>query len=87
MSPADFAVIAGRYDLGNQMIMTVTTEDRRAFFEISGRPKTEIFPQSDRRFFTAGGAAEATFVRNPDGKVVKAILKQAGARIDAPRLP
>ena len=61
--------------MGNQMILTVTTEDRRAFFEITGRSRTEIFPRRDRDFFVEGGSAEATFVRNADGKVVKAILK------------
>lgn len=85
-SAADLAVVAGRYDMGNEMAMTVTTEGNQVFFEITGRPKAEIFPISDRRFIVAGGAAEATFVRGPDGKVAKAILKQGGARIDAPKI-
>jgi CubicO group peptidase (beta-lactamase class C family) len=85
--PSDLEAIVGRYDMGNQMDMTVTVQDGHAFFEITGRPKIEFFPKSDRSFFVAGGGAEATFVRKADGKIGKAILKQGGARIDAPRLP
>lgn len=87
VSTSDLTAIVGRYEMGDQQVMNVTAEARRVFFEIAGRPRTEIFPRSDRDFFVAGGAAEATFVRGTDGKVVKAILKQGGARIDAPKLP
>lgn len=82
---ADLQAIVGRYEMGHEMALHVTREDRRVFFEITGRPRTEIFPISDRRFVVAGGAAEANFVRDANGQVVKAILKQGGARIDAPK--
>ena len=68
------------------MVMTVTTETNHAFAQITGRPRFELLPKSDRRFFIPGGNAEATFVRNVDGRVVKAILKQSGDRIDASKL-
>lgn len=76
--------IVGRYDMGG-MILTVTREDKRVYFEITGRPKTELFPRSDRTFFVNSGEAEATFVRDAQDQVIKVILKQGGARIDAPR--
>ncbi len=66
--------------------MAVTTETNHLFAQITGRPRFEMFPKSDRNFFVAGGNAEATFVRNAKNEVVKAILKQSGDRIDAPRL-
>jgi CubicO group peptidase (beta-lactamase class C family) len=78
--------VVGRYDMGG-MILAVTREDKRVFFEITGRPKTELFPRTDRTFFVNAGEAEATFVRNAQDQVIKVILKQGGARIDAPRLP
>lgn len=80
-------IIVGRYDMGDGMILAVSREERRVFFEITGRPKTELFPSTDRTFFVNTGEAEATFVRTEQGRVTKVILKQAGARIDAPRLP
>jgi hypothetical protein len=79
-------VITGRYDMGGKMILTVSREGNHVFMEIAGRKKFEILPRTDRIFFVEGGVAEATFVRNTEGSVVKAILKQGGERIDAPKL-
>jgi CubicO group peptidase (beta-lactamase class C family) len=78
--------IAGRYDMRNGMTLTITRENGRVFMEITGRKKFEILPKSDRTFFVESDAAEATFVRNVNGQVVKVILKQGGERIDAPKL-
>ena len=66
--------------------MTVTTETNHIFAQITGRPRFEMFPKSDRNFFVPGGNAEATFVRNATNQVVKVILKQSGDRIDAQRV-
>jgi CubicO group peptidase (beta-lactamase class C family) len=77
--------IVGEYDMGGGLRMTVSVESGRAFMEISGRKRFEIFPRTDRDFLVEAGGAEATFVRNSKDEVVKAILKQGGDRIDAPR--
>ena len=82
----DLERVTGRYDMGGGQAMAVTREARRVYMEILGRPKTELFPRTDRIFFVNEGEAEATFVRDREGRVVKAILKQSGQRIDAPRL-
>jgi CubicO group peptidase (beta-lactamase class C family) len=85
ITPADAALAVGRYDLGGGAIMTVTTETNHVFAQITGRPRFEMFPKSDRNFFVPDGNAEATFVRNATNQVVKVILKQSGDRIDAQR--
>lgn len=86
ITPADVALAVGRYDLGGGAILTVTTETNHVFAQITGRPRFEMFPKSDRSFFVPGGNAEATFVRNATNQVVKVILKQSGDRIDAQRV-
>jgi CubicO group peptidase (beta-lactamase class C family) len=86
VSSAALDVITGRYDMRDGLTMTVTRENDHVFMEITGRKKFEILPESDRTFFVNSGAAEATFVRNVNGQVVKVILKQGGDRIDAPKL-
>jgi CubicO group peptidase (beta-lactamase class C family) len=78
--------IIGRYDMSDGTTLTITRENGRVFMEITGRKKFEILPKSDRTFFVNSGEAEATFVRNANGQVVKVILKQGGERIDAPKL-
>lgn len=86
VSGAVLDAIAGRYDMGGGMILTVRREGDRLFAEITDRKRVEMVPQSDRTFVVSGGGAEATFVRKANGQVGKAILKQGGDRIDAPRL-
>jgi CubicO group peptidase (beta-lactamase class C family) len=84
--PADLQKITGRYDMANGLLMTVTMETSHVFVQITGRKLFEIFPKSDRDFVVGSWNAEATFVRNSKGEVIKVILKQGGDRIDAPKL-
>lgn len=78
-----FKAIVGRYDMGDGSVLTIAREGTKVFADIAGRTQVEIFPRSERTFFAGDGEAEATFVRSGDGKVIKAILQQAGGRIDA----
>ena len=84
--PTALAGITGRYDMGDGMTLVVTNESGHIFAEITGRKKFELLPESDRTFFVNSGQAVATFVRNTNDQVVKVILRQAGDRIDAPKL-
>ncbi|HXE55777.1 MAG TPA: serine hydrolase [Tepidisphaeraceae bacterium] len=86
ISAADLQAIVGQYNMGNGLTMSVTVESGHVFVQTAGRKRFEIFPESDRDFFVESGAAQATFVRNANSQVVKAILKQAGDRIDAPKI-
>lgn len=84
--PAALDAIIGRYDMGNGMNLVVTREGDHVFAEIAGRKKFEMLAESDRTFFVNSGQAVATFVRNANNQVVKVILRQAGDRIDAPKV-
>ena len=84
--PPALAGITGRYDMGNSMTLVVTNVSDHVFAEITGRKKFELLPESDRTFFVNSGQAVATFVRNTNDQVIKVILRQAGDRIDAPKL-
>jgi len=86
LTPADLALAVGKYDLGGGAFITITTEVNHIFAQITGRPRFEMFPKSDRAFFVPGGNAEATFVRNATNQVAKVILRQSGDRIDARRV-
>jgi len=77
----------GEYDLKvNDMIIKVTKEDDRLFAQVTGQPKFEIFPKSETEFFWKVVKAQITFVKNEDGKVIKAILFQAGQKLEAPKI-
>jgi CubicO group peptidase (beta-lactamase class C family) len=77
--------VVGRYDYGGA-VLTVTREGDRLYAQLTRQPKFEIFPKTESTFFWKVVEAEVTFVKDDKGKVVKAIHKQGGQTIDAPRL-
>lgn len=76
----------GRYDYGGP-VLTVTRDGASLKAQLTGQPPFEIFPKSGTTFAWKVVEAEVTFVRDADGKVTKAVHKQGGQTIDAPRLP
>jgi CubicO group peptidase (beta-lactamase class C family) len=86
LPPEALQAIVGQYNMGNGLLMRVSVESGHVFAEITGRKRFEILPKSERDFFVESGSAQATFVRNTNNQVVKAILKQGGDRIDAPKI-
>src|SRR6185369_14635614 len=85
VSPKAFDAVAGRYDYG-MAILTVTKEGDRVFAQLTGQPKFEIFPKSETEFFWKAVEAEVSFVKNDKGEVTKAIHRQGGQTINAPKL-
>jgi CubicO group peptidase (beta-lactamase class C family) len=87
VDPARYDDYAGRYDYGpGRGVMTVTREGDRLFAQLVGQPRFEIFPKGEAEFFWRVVRAEVTFVRDAAGKVTKAVHRQGGGTIDAPRL-
>jgi CubicO group peptidase (beta-lactamase class C family) len=85
MSPKALDAVVGRYDYG-MAILTVMKEGDKVFAQLSGQPKFEIFPRSETEFFWKVVEAEVSFVKNDKGEVTKAVHKQGGQTINAPRL-
>jgi CubicO group peptidase (beta-lactamase class C family) len=86
VSPGSFGALAGRYDYGGA-VMTITKEGDHLYAQLGGQPRFEIFPRTETEFFWKVVDAQVTFVKNDQGKVIKAIHHQNGNTIDAPRLP
>jgi CubicO group peptidase (beta-lactamase class C family) len=85
VTPEAFDAVVGRYDYG-MGILTVTKEGDKVFAELTGQPKFEIYPKSETNYFWKVVEAEVTFVKNDKGEVTKAIHKQGGQTINAPKL-
>ena len=66
--------------------MTITREGDRLFAQLTGQPRFEIFPKTEAAFFWKVVRAEVTFVRDPAGKVVRAVHSQGGTTFEAPRM-
>lgn len=78
--PADFDVLAGRYELEAvpNFILTFTREDDAFFIQASGQPSAPITPTSDSTFALSVVEASVTFHREPDGTVKSLTLHQNG---------
>jgi len=85
LSTAARQAVAGRYDYG-MGIMTITSDGNRVFAQLAGQPRMEIFPKSETEFFWKAVDAQVSFVKDPSGKVTKAVHHQSGQTIHAPRL-
>ena len=86
LSPAALDPLVGRYDYGTATL-TVEREGSRLFAQLTGQPRFEIFPESETNFFWKVAEARVTFVKDGNGKVIKAIHHQNGMTIQAARLP
>jgi CubicO group peptidase (beta-lactamase class C family) len=75
----------GQYEYGPSAILTVTRRENQLYAQLGGQPEFPIFPKSDHEFFWKAVPASIEFVREPDGRVGKAIHHQGGATLVAPR--
>ncbi len=75
-----FDTFAGRYELGPNAIMTVTRDGDRLMVQLTGQPKIQIFPESERDYFYKVVDAQITFVTDAQGRATELILHQNGDR-------
>lgn len=80
-----FDALVGRYDYG-AAVLTVTKEGRHLYAQLGGQARYEIYPKSETEFFWKVADAQVTFVKDDQGKVIKAVHHQNGQTINAPRL-
>lgn len=85
VSDPALAAIVGRYQAGRG-VLEVTKQGSQVFVQLTGQPAFEIFPKSETEFFLKAVKAEITFVKGPDGKVIKAINHQNGMTLVWPRI-
>jgi CubicO group peptidase (beta-lactamase class C family) len=83
--PKLFGGYVGRYELAPNLILTVSREGDRLLLQLTGQPKAEIFPESDREYFLKIVDAEITFVTDSQGRATELILHQGGVDQHAKR--
>ena len=86
IDPAVLPNYVGRYQLGPEMELTVTTEGGRLFVEAAGQGKLEVFPESETKFFAKVVDAQVSFETGADGKASGLVLHQDGQDIAGKRL-
>jgi hypothetical protein len=81
-----YALYSGKYDYGNNMIITISTESDKIFAQATNQPRFEILPISEQEFTVRELNAKLRFVKEPDGKISKLILDMAGQKKDVVRM-
>lgn len=78
---------AGQYELSPEFKLAITRDGDKLRIEPTGQPVSDLYPESDKSFFSLIVDAKIEFVRSANGSVEKLILHQNGRHIDGKRLP
>jgi len=84
LNPEMLAAYAGDYQAG-PLLLAITVEGGRLMMQPSGQAKSELFAESETRFFLKIVDAQIEFVKNDKGAVTELTLHQGGIDLKAPR--
>ncbi len=76
----------GVYRLTPSTLITMSLDGNRFYTQLTGQPKIEVFPESDRTFFLKEVDAQLTFDVDPQGAAGQVTLHQNGMDRVAKRL-
>ena len=81
IAPEVFDQYVGEYELGPDLVFTVTRDGDHFYFQATGQQRVEMFAASETDFFFRIEEASVTFGRDdPDGPVTHMILHRGGDR-------
>ncbi len=86
VDPAIYKNYVGRYQLAPGVVATMTLENNRLYTQLTGQPRFEMFPESERDFFLKVVDAQITFETDDSGQAIAFILHQNGQNPRAPRI-
>src|SRR5262249_55749033 len=78
IDPKIIDAYVGQYELNPNFIITMTREGDNLMTQPTGRPKFELYPESETKFFLKVGNAKLTFVKDDKGAVTHLILSEGG---------
>ena len=68
----------GRYDMDQNMRLTVTAEGDRLFGEMTGQRRFEMFAEAEAQFFLTVAAVQISFIEDTSGRIDRAVIHQYG---------
>jgi nitroreductase len=86
LDPKIYDDYVGRYQLNDEVIVTVTKEDSRLFVQATGQAKIQIFPEKKDEFFLKVADVQIFFVRSDEGLVTELIVHQGGQDTSAKKI-
>jgi CubicO group peptidase (beta-lactamase class C family) len=78
LDPKLLDAYVGHYEIPQAFTMVVIRQGDRLLASPEGQPPTEIFPESETKFFIKVVDAQISFVKNEKGEVTQLILHQNG---------
>lgn len=86
LSTSELREIVGKYDYGNDGILTIRESDGKLLAKLSDQSEYEIFPISKNEFFWMVVNARIKFEYKANGEIIKAIHYQNGLKTNAPKI-
>src|SRR2546423_10624724 len=80
INPKTFDEFVGQYSFADNpdLMLSFFREGDKFFLQATNQGRIEIFPESETKFFLKLIDAEATFVRDAQGKVTSVLWRQSG---------
>src|SRR5256714_206524 len=80
IDPKTFDRFVGQYSFADNpdLVLSFFREGNKFFIQATNQGRIEIFPMSETKFFLKVIDAEATFVRDAQGKVTSVLWRQSG---------
>jgi CubicO group peptidase (beta-lactamase class C family) len=86
VDPKVFDAYVGRYQVAPTVFATISRDGDRLMAQLTGQPRFEIFPESEREYFLKVIDATITFVNDDRGKAKQLVIHQDGRDLTAKRV-
>jgi CubicO group peptidase (beta-lactamase class C family) len=86
VEPKIYNSYAGQYQIAPNFIITIANEKGKLIGQVTGQPKSELFPESETKFFLKESETEIKFVKNTQGKVTGLVLRQRDRDMFIPKI-
>lgn len=90
VDPRTFEAYVGQYELGDGMIISITTDGGKLYSQRAGRPRHELLPEvlpgSEERFFIPGDPGSYIFRRDDQGRIAYRVYRSVGGETAARRI-
>jgi CubicO group peptidase (beta-lactamase class C family) len=86
VSPSVFDKLVGKYDMGNNNLVTVVKDGNRLILQVPGQPQYQLLPASETEYFMKESTVRVTFKANDAGKTDTLILNFDGSEQQAKRV-
>lgn len=81
-----YKLYSGKYNLGNNIVLDVTSENDHIYVQATNQPKFEMFPVSEQEFVLHESNSRVTFYPADGGKVKKLALKMGDRSMEGERI-